>query len=182
MKKLLIIIPFIAMSCSKKNETVNETTTYEDSATAIIENVDSAKTDENTPQKMPDSVINNSEIVKEVLREGVMREEKQDQITRTADDSMLPFSIGEEIKNDNQEFVLKITDYDKPDIVAEIKPQNSDMNIRFNQVRYADGTFDGPFGRTLNIPNKEKGEVWLIIGKSNMASGNPKGNFTVSVE
>lgn len=182
MKKLLLLIPLIAFSCNKKEETVNETTVYEDSAKAVIVDSGSVETKEAAQKKMPDSVINNSEGVKEVLRSGVMREEKEGQITRSADVSMLPFSIGEEIKEDNQEFILKITDYDKPNIVAEIKPQNADMNIRFNQVKFADGTTDGPFGKTLNIPNKGKGEIWLIVGKSNMASGNSKGNFTVSVD
>lgn len=181
MKKLLLILPFILFSCQKE-ASISETKSDSTQAGAVIDNIDSAKTDEAVPQKMPDSIINNSEGVKEVLREGVMRDEKDNRITRTADASMLPFSIGEEIKNDNQHFVLKITDYDKPSIIAEVKPENSDMNIRINQVRFADGSTDGPFGRTVNIPNKGKGEIWLIIGKSNMASGSPKGNFTVSVE
>ncbi len=182
MKNFWLLIPFIALSCNQKTETVNEKTNYEDSVTVATIDSNDVKNEEITPKRMPDSVINNSEAVKEVLRSGVMREEIDGQITRNADVSMLPFSIGEEIKNDNQEFVLKIDDYDKPNIVAEIKPENADMNIRFNQIKYADGTTDGPFGRTLNIPNKGKGEIWLIVGKSNTASGNATGNFTVSVD
>ena len=76
---------------------------------------------------------------------------------------------------------LFLKDYDKPNIVAEIKADKG-MNIRFNQVKFADGTYDGPFGQTLSIPNKGKGEIWLIIGKSNMASGESKGRFSVKVE
>ena len=180
MKKLWILIPIIAFSCNQKTETVNESTVVEDSATAIVEEV---PTEEKVAElkKLPDSVIDNAEPVKEVLRTGVMRQENEREIVRIADSEMLPFSLGEEISGENQELVLKIANYDKPNIVAEIKAEDG-MNIRFNQVKYADGTMDGPFGRTLNIPNKGDGEIWLIIGKSNMASGSSVGKFTVSVE
>lgn len=177
MKKTLVLIPLIMLSC-KKEASITETST-QDSAQTVTQKIEQ-KSVETTAKK--DSIINNAPATKEVLRNGVMRDETKNQISRTADASMLPFSLGEEIANDQQEFVLKIKDYDKPNIVAEIKPQNESQNIRFNQVKFADGTTDGPFGRTLNIPNKSKGEIWLIIGKSNMASGDPKGNFTVSIQ
>ena len=56
------------------------------------------------------------------------------------------------------------------------------MNIRFNQIKLANGDYDGPFGREINYEIKEKGEVWLIIAKSNMASGDATGKFKIRIE
>jgi len=55
------------------------------------------------------------------------------------------------------------------------------MNIRFNQIKLPSGETEGPFGREMLLKTKEKGEIWLIIGKSNMASGETKGKFSVSI-
>lgn len=179
MKKLWLLVPFIAFSCNQKQETVNETTTYEDSV--LVEAPAETEAVNQEPQKLPDSVINSSESVQEVLRSGVMRQENDKEIVRMADAEMLPFSLGEEIKNDNQDFILKIAGYDKPTIKAEIITEDG-RNIRFNQVKYSDGTFDGPFGKTLEVENKGTGEIWLIVGRSNMASGSPVGKFTIRVD
>ncbi len=181
MKKYFLLIPLVLFSC-KKESAVTESSEANDSA-VVIENVDSAVV-ENAKEdflQIKDSIINNAPATKKVLRDGVMREETKKEIIRQADVSMLPFNVGEEFKEDNQQFILKISDYDKPNIVAEISADKG-MNIRFNQVKFADGTYDGPFGQTLSIPNKGKGEIWLIIGKSNMASGESKGRFSVKVE
>ena len=56
------------------------------------------------------------------------------------------------------------------------------MNIRFNQIKLADGEFDGPFGRDISYLIKKSGEIWLLISKSNMASEKATGKFTVSLK
>jgi len=127
-------------------------------------------------------VINNAPKTKEVLKTGVMRDVKEGKITRTVDAEQLPVTLGEEFTEDGQECTLKITGFSKPNIKAKISTNQKDFNIRFNQIRLPNGDYDGPFGREITYDVKEKGEVWLIIGKSNMASGNTKGSFTVSIE
>ncbi|MFP7657152.1 hypothetical protein [Chryseobacterium proteolyticum] len=111
-----------------------------------------------------------------------MRSEKDGQIIRTADASQLPFTVGEQFTKEGQELILKITNYNKSDIKASISTKEKDFNIRFNQIKLPNGEYDGPFGRDIFYQMAGKGEVWLIIGKSNMASGNTKGSFSVSVE
>jgi len=130
-----------------------------------------------------DSIIQNSAAGKKVMNEGIMRDDEGNQIIRVADAAQLPFSLGDEFTAENQTFILKIKNYKNPKISAAVKPKNKEMNIRINQIKLPNGDYDGPFGRELKdyeVP--EKGEVWLIIGKSNMASGEAKGDFTVSVE
>jgi hypothetical protein len=78
--------------------------------------------------------------------------------------------------------VLKIVNYDQPTLKAKISTNEKDFNIRFNQIKLPNGEYDGPFGREISYDIQGKGEIWLIIGKSNMASGNTKGGFSVSVE
>ncbi len=105
-----------------------------------------------------------------------------DTITVETDGSKLPLRIEDTFTNDRQFFVLKIKNMDAGKLSASVKPQNENMNIRINQIRTPDGEFDGPFGRDLkDYPISEKGEVWLRIGKSMMASGDGAGNFSVLV-
>jgi hypothetical protein len=179
MKKSLLLIPLIIISC-KKEANLSETPNKDSAVVTEMPDV-SAKTDSAMLRKK-DSIINNAPVTKEVLRKGVMRSEKDGQIIRTADASQLPFTLGEEFTKDGQELVLKLTHYDKPTIKAKISTNQKDFNIRFNQIRLPNGDYDGPFGREITYETKGNGEVWLIIGKSNMASGNTKGNFNVSVE
>lgn len=178
MKKSLLLIPLIIISC-KKEAAITETPSKDSVA---VSEMPEPKVDSVAIRKK-DSIINNSPVTKEVLRSGVMRNNTKDgQIIRTADASQLPFTLGEEFTKDNQELILKITDYEKSDIKATISTNEKDFNIRFNQIKTPDGKYDGPFGRELTHGVSGKGEVWLIIGKSNMASGNTKGSFKVSVE
>jgi len=179
MKKSLLLIPLIIISCKKE---ANITETPSKDSMAVTEMPDSPSKVDSAAIRMKDSIINNSPVTKEVLKTGVMRNMKEGQIIRTADASQLPFTLGEEFTKDNQELVLKITNYEKPDIKATISTKEKDFNIRFNQIKTPDGKYDGPFGREITHEVVGKGEVWLIIGKSNMASGNTKGNFKVSVE
>jgi hypothetical protein len=179
MRKSLLLIPLIIISC-KKDPNITEMPTKD--SVAVSEMPDEASKADSVALKKKDSIINNAPATKEVLRKGVMRNEKAGQIIRTADASQLPFTLGEEFTEDGQELVLKLTHYDKPDIKAKISTKEKDFNIRFNQIKLPNGDYDGPFGREITHEISGKGEVWLIIGKSNMASGNTKGSFTVSVE
>lgn len=180
MKKIFLLIPLIILSCKKESK-IQETQNTDSLATATEQTVSPEKAD-SSAVKMKDSIINNAPKTKEVLRTGVMREVKDGQIIRTVDGEHLPITLGEEFTKDNQELILKITDFGNPEIKARISTKEKDFNIRFNQIKLPNGDYDGPFGRDLTYEIKNKGEVWLIIGKSNMASGNTKGNFTVSIE
>jgi hypothetical protein len=179
MKKLFLLIPLVIFSC-KKESSVTETQNT-DSLADVQQPVTTEKTD-SAVLKMKDSVINNAPKTKEVLRTGVMREVKDGQIIRTVDGGRFPLTLGEEFTKDGQELVLKIINFNQPKINAKISTKEKDFNIRFNQIKLPNGDYDGPFGRDLTYDIKEKGEVWLIIGKSNMASGNTKGSFKVSLE
>lgn len=178
MKKILLLIPLVIISCKKESKTSEKENT--DSLVAVEQPL--PKENDSAALRMKDSIINNAPKTKEVLRTGVMREIKDGQIVRTVDGEHLPITLGEEFTKDNQELVLKITDFTNPEIKAKISTKEKDFNIRFNQIKLANGDYDGPFGRDLTYTLKDKGEVWLIIGKSNMASGNTKGSFTVSIE
>lgn len=129
-----------------------------------------------------DSVINNAPVTKEVLQKGVMREEKDRVIIRSADGEHLPFTIGEEFTEKHDKLILKITNFSKPRITAKIATQQKDFNIRFNQIKLPDGKMDGPFMREITYDVPKKGEIWLIIGKNNMADGKTTGSFSVSVD
>lgn len=179
MKKSLLLIPLIIVACKKEPAV---TVTKDKDSTVVTEMPDSVVKTDSVVLRKKDSIINNAPVTKEVLRKGVMRDEKDGQIIRTADANQLPFTIGEEFTKDDQDFILKLTRYDRPNIKAKISTKEKDFNIRFNQIRLPNGNYDGPFGREITYETPGKGEVWLIIGKSNMASGNTKGSFTVTVE
>ncbi|MDH6252178.1 hypothetical protein M2347_001905 [Chryseobacterium sp. H1D6B] len=179
MKKSLFLIPLIIISC-KKDPSVIETTNKD--SMAVTELPASQSRVDSAAMRKKDSIINNAPVTKEVLSTGVMRNVKKSQIIRTADASQLPFTFGEEFTKDDQELVLKITHFEKSNIKAVISTKEKDFNIRFNQIKLPNGEYDGPFGRELTYETSGNGEVWLIIGKSNMASGSTKGHFTVSVE
>ena len=101
MKKSLLLIPLIIISC-KKEANISETPNR-DSA-VVTEMHDAARADSAELRKK-DSIVNNAPVTKEVLRKGVMRNEKEGQIVRTADASQLPFTLGEEFTKEGQELV-----------------------------------------------------------------------------
>ncbi|MCW3161938.1 hypothetical protein [Chryseobacterium oryctis] len=179
MKKILFLIPFVIISC-KKEAPIIENSNQDSVIVAEQKNPDSGA--DSVALRKRDSIINNSPITKQVLQKGVMRNKKEGQIIRIADAENLPFRFGEVFTKDNQELVLKIENYTNPTLKASISTDEKDFNIRFNQIKLPNGEYDGPFGREITYDIKQKGEVWLIIGKSNMASGNDIGHFTVSVE
>ncbi|KPE49969.1 hypothetical protein [Chryseobacterium indologenes] len=178
MKKSLLFIPIIILSCKKESK---EVTVQDKDSTVVAEMPDSVVKSDSAVLKK-DSVSNPASAAAEGGRKGIMREEKNGQIIRTAEASQLPFALGEEFTKDGQELVLKLKHYEKSDLKATITTNEKDFNIRFNQIRLPSGDYDGPFGRDITYKIPEKGEVWLIIGKSNMASGNTKGSFMINVE
>ena len=95
---------------------------------------------------------------------------------------MIPLTISDEFTTDQQQYILKIKNFNEKKINATINPRAADMNLRFNQIRYADGTFDGPFGLQITQDINKTGEIWLIVGKNLMASGKPTGKFTISLK
>lgn len=173
MKKLLILIPLMILSC-KKNETLAEATAKQDSEKISEPIIDSSK--------IKDSIINNAPATKEVLRTGIMREIEGNKIIKTLNADMIPLTITDEFTSDNQQFILKIKNFNGKNISGKITPENPEMNIRFNQIKLPNGDYDGPFGREISYKISEKGEIWLIIGKSNMASGEAKGKFSVNIQ
>ena len=164
MKKLILLIPIFLLSCNKTESVKMSTSTADTIAQNPILEYDTAKVAGTTAG-----------------RQGMMREVDGNKIIRTADAQQIPFSIGEEFTEEDQQFILKIKNFKGRNITGEITPENPYMNIRFNQIKLPNGSFDGPFGRQINYAVKGGGELWLIIGKSNMASGNVKGNFSVDI-
>lgn len=173
MKKFIFLFPFLLIAC-KKDASVNLTTPNSDSSAISLEKSTDLKVNQ-------DSLIANSPAVEKVLDEGVNRSTGKNEIIRTADGSMLPFKIGDQFKKDNQKLILKIKNISRPHLKISIQTKNP-MNIRINQIKSPDGSFDGPFGQTLKLDTPQKGEYWIIIGKSLMADGNSKGHFSVEVE
>ncbi|TXF76372.1 hypothetical protein [Chryseobacterium sp.] len=178
MKKLLILIPLIALSCNKK-EAVTETSVNSDSVKAADQLSVEGTIDSSA---IKDSMINNAPATKEVLREGVMREVEGNEIIRTAPAEQLPFTIGEEFTKENQKFILKIKDYKNPKLSVKIANADPNLNVRINQIRFPDGTFDGPFGREVSVDTPKKGEYWIIVGHNLMADGKMTGKFSLEIE
>lgn len=176
MKKLWILIPLITLSCNTKQETINsQFTTDADLAIPLSADVSN--------EKLPDSVINNSPGVQEVLREGIMREVNGNQIVRTVDAADFPATLGEEFINNDQELIIKIRNFKNKQLSMAVVPEFKEMNIRINQIKLADGKLDGPMGREIvGYPVHHPGEIWVTIAKSNMASGEASGNFSVKLQ
>lgn len=180
MKFIPVIVAMLFLSsCQKeKQESVSQT---EDSL-IVDEQSENLNNKDSVAVKMKDSVINNAPKTKEVLETGVMREEKDRVIIRMADGQRLPFTIGEKFTEKHDKLILKITDFTKTDISATIKVKDNNQNIRFNQIKMPDGSMDGPFGKEIVRKVNGKGELWLIIGKNNMADGGTTGDFSVTLE
>lgn len=175
MKKLMLIFPILLTSCKK--EMVTTITAPQDSVLA---------TDQATVNQPIDSqtIMDTLKVSagEDELREGITREVDGDKMIRNTDASQIPFAITEEFTNDNQQFIIKIKNFKGQKISGNIVPENPQMNIRFNQIKLPNGDYDGPFGRDISYVVKENGDVWLLVGKSNMASGDAKGKFTVDVK
>lgn len=152
---LALTFPLILLSC-KKEASISSVNVKQDSTKSLEKPIDSL-----TP------ILN------------TMRESNQIVISVNA--SKLPIKLIQDIKNPKDQIVLKLENYNQPNLKAYIKPDKP-MNIRINQIRMPDNTFDGPFGLNIDYKTKQKGEYWLILAKDNMASGEPTGRFFIKVE
>ncbi len=111
----------------------------------------------------------------------IKTEKESNQNIVTVDASKMPVRLNLEITNLNDQVILKLENLNQPKIKGYLKTEKP-MNLRFNQIRMPDNTFDGPFSQTIEYETKQKGEYWLILSKSNMASGTPVGKFFVKVD
>ena len=111
----------------------------------------------------------------------IKTEKESNQNIVTVDASKMPIRLNLEITNENDQMILKLENLNQPKIKGYLKTEKP-MNLRFNQIRMPDNTFDGPFSQTIEYDTKQKGEYWLILAKSNMADGTPVGKFFVKVE
>lgn len=177
-KGLLFLFALILTQSCKKESSVESSLAMDsvESQREVIHDIDSSLL------KYPDSVIDQSEEVERVLEEGVMRKESQEQIVRSIDASERPLRFGDEFKNPDQSLLLKLTSLPKGPLKVELIPEDETMNLRINQIRYPDGTLDGPFGREMEFVNPKEGEIWLRIGKSLMASSSPVGKFSIVID
>lgn len=115
-------------------------------------------------------------------RRGAMRTVEGNKIIRTVDASQLPFSIGEEFTNENQQFILVIENVTKANISAEISTHDKGRNLRINQIILPDNSSDGPFMSKVNYKTSKKGTYKIVIGKNLMTEGKLAGSFSVSVK
>lgn len=176
MKNLLILIPFLIYSCNKK-DAVSQNTLNPDSVIVSDQNVIENKMDSAANGFV--SIDENNALKKSFEKDRILEDTK---IIRTISQDQLPIEIADEFTKADQQMIIKIKNFTRRKISGIITPADSKMNIRFNKIKLPNGDYDGPFGRDINYDIPEKGEVWLIIAKSNMASGDAAGKFTVSVK
>ena len=170
MKKLLAIVPLLLLSC-QKNESITETSVGQDSVLMAGNEMDSSTNG---------LVVLDQEKPKSVTK--AFRVIDGDSIIKIINADMIPLTIADEFTTDQQKYILKIKNFSETKINSTINPGAADMNVRFNQIKYADGTFDGPFGLQITQDINKSGEIWLIVGKNLMASGKPTGKFTISLK
>lgn len=168
MKKLVFVGLFLILSCSKEQTSDVAEISDTSNTGSAKEIIDSA---ENETQANLDTTVvdsqpadDGSEIVKMISGDGI------------------PLELTEEFTSDQQQFIIKIRDFTGSNISAAIIPEKPSMNIRFNQIKLPNGEYDGPFGREISYKIQQNGEIWLIVGKSNMASGTARGKFKVVIE
>lgn len=115
-------------------------------------------------------------------RRGAFRTVEGNKIIRTFDASQLPFTIGEEITDEDQQFIILIKNVTKPTISAKINTIEKGRNLRINQVILPDGSSDGPFSKEMKLVSKKNGNYKIVIGKNLMAEGKLSGNISVTVK
>ena len=177
MKKLLFLIPFVLFSCKK--EASVETSTNSDSViatdqTTVVNPVDTLS--------LKDSTVVENPKTENTTTSSDVRTIDGNKIIHTIDGSKIPMKISDEFTRNEQQLIIKVKDFKGKKISGNIFPENEMMNIRFNQIKLADGGFDGPFGREISYDIKKPGEIWLLISKSNMASGEVTGKFKVNIK
>lgn len=151
--KYLALIPLFLVACKKEPEIKEQKV---DTITTIEKPVDSLSTILKTEKESNQNIV-------------------------TVDASKMPIRLNLQIKNPDDQLILKLENLNQAKINGYIKTEKP-MNLRFNQIRMPDNTFDGPFGQTIEYETKQKGEYWLILAKSNMAEGTPVGKFFVKIE
>ena len=147
------MIPLFLVACKKEPEVKDQKV---DTVTTIEKPVDSLSTIIKTEKESNQNIV-------------------------TVNASKMPIRLNLEITNENDQVILKLENLNQPKIKGYLKTEKP-MNLRFNQIRMPDNTFDGPFSQTIEYDTKQKGEYWLILAKSNMADGTPVGKFFVKVE
>ncbi|QQV01887.1 MULTISPECIES: hypothetical protein [Chryseobacterium] len=164
-KSVFLIIPLLMASCSKPS---SEAQQMEDSLTSVV----------NTEVKRKDSVS------KPIAEDSLQTEHVKSagEAVKIVNAEKLPCTIDQKFDAKIQKLVIRIPNYSKPSIHGSISTQNNNMNVRFNQIKLSDGTYDGPFGKEISYQIKNKGEIWLIVGKNLMAEGAVEGDFSVTVE
>ena len=115
-------------------------------------------------------------------RRGAFRTVEGNKIIRMVDASQLPFTIGEEFTNENQQFILVIKNVKKSSISVTIHTNDKNRNLRINQIILPDNSSDGPFSKTMKFKTSKKGIYKIVVGKNLMAEGKLTGNFNLSVE
>jgi hypothetical protein len=174
MKKLLFIIPVLLFSCKKEVKSTE------------IKTYDSVSVKEKSENKADSTVkkedAKSADTISEANNTITAEEKKGRVIMKTVEGNNFPIQIQEEFTKDYDKLILKISNYSKPQLKAKISTKQNDFNIRINQIKLPDGKMDGPFGREITYDIPEKGEVWLIIGKNNMADGAITGAFSVKIE
>ncbi|WP_312825993.1 hypothetical protein [Epilithonimonas sp.] len=151
--KYLALIPLFLVACKKEAEVKD---TKLDTVTTIEKPIDSLSTILKTEKESNQNIV-------------------------TVDASKMPIRLNLEIKNPEDQLIIRLENLNQSKIKGYLKTEKP-MNLRFNQIRMPDNTFDGPFTQTIEYETKQKGEYWLILAKSNMAEGTPVGKFFVKIE
>ncbi len=172
---VLAFFASVITACSKK-ELKEEHDTGTDSSTF---NGKSAA-QQNVP--VPDGVVSIQEIADSTVIPQTFRVIEGNKIIRTINGDMIPLTIEDEFINPNQQLTVKVKNFTASKISATVIPSIPEMNIRINQLRLPDGQWDGPFGREFSYEIEKPGEIWLVVGKSNMASGQPLGKFKLHLQ
>lgn len=176
MKIAIFIIPLFLLNCTKKDADSKMITTdsTEISEPAYVENPnDSSSKGVIFPS---DAELDKKEMAK------TFRVIDGDSIIKTINGDMIPLTISDEFTTEKQKFILQIKNFTGKKIMGTVNATDKEMNIRFNQIKLLNGELDGPFGREINYDVKQNGEIWLIIGKSLMASGKSTGKFTITLK
>lgn len=175
MKNILFAVLLLNLSCNKEH---TPGTSLESMDSAIV-------SDGNLVEKNSDSSaitnINTSDISDIPKQEPGIRSIDGDKIIKTITADLLPLDIEDELTANHQQMIIKIKNFKGTKISGTVTSLKPGLNIRFNQIRLANGEYDGPFGGEINYDIKDKGEIWLIIGENLMATTETTGKFKVSL-
>lgn len=166
MKIYIAILLFLFLSCNKKEVSLGNR-----AQDSIIV----------SEEKSPISKANSASVVLENYTKLNTDSLSTGEIIRFVDATQLPFVLTETFTDKQQKLIIRIFNYPPYQLKGKITTEVENFNIRFNQIKLPNGDFDGPFGKEMSYKISEKGEVWLIIGKNNMADGAITGEFSVLV-